>query len=288
MIRYHQTAVPWRVPCVHDASRSATATVAHRRRRSQVGGSFFFRNGATAHASSSNPDNEQRKKQRELGAQREQPRNVTIIGGGMAGLGCLHALSPHARVTLVEAGRDLGGRVCTRTALGGMSWDFGASYFSCKMDDPTFAASPFAEMLRAAEDAGAAATWVGGDGVDDVVNTTIGTATSTAMHDEERGDVFVFDPSSFAPFPPSKQGLKHSRPSDSRPTRPLTAVPSLATSRTPRINRTYTHAPFEPPRFTNRLMHAHKPRTSYFATGNSRAYGKLGEKKNSWVCIKCM
>ena len=48
-------------------------------------------------------------------------RKVTIIGGGMAGLGCLHALSansPHALVTLVEAGRHLGGRVCTRTAIG--------------------------------------------------------------------------------------------------------------------------------------------------------------------------
>jgi hypothetical protein len=40
--------------------------------------------------------------------QQQRLRKVTIIGGGMAGLGCLHALSPHALVTLVEASKDLG------------------------------------------------------------------------------------------------------------------------------------------------------------------------------------
>ena len=84
------------------------------------------------------------------------PVKVTIVGGGMAGLGCLAALSgvEDAQVTLLEATRVLGGRVRSKTALGALAWDHGASYFSARDD-----ASPFARLLRDAEAAGAVEPW---------------------------------------------------------------------------------------------------------------------------------
>jgi predicted NAD/FAD-dependent oxidoreductase len=85
---------------------------------------------------------------------------VTIVGGGMAGLGCLAALSgvEDAQVTLLEATRVLGGRVRSKTALGALAWDHGASYFSARDD-----ASPFARLLRDAEAAGAVEPWTRDD-----------------------------------------------------------------------------------------------------------------------------
>lgn len=125
-------------------------------------------------------------------------RRVTIVGGGMAGIGCMHALSrlsDRAVVTLVEASPELGGRVCTRSVIGGLAFDYGASYFSCKPGDPSFDASPFAEAMRAAEDARVVRPWDG--------RGRIGTAACV-----KRGDgSYAIDPSSFESFPSSKRIL---------------------------------------------------------------------------------
>ena len=67
----------------------------------------------------------------------------------------LSASCPDAHVTLIEAGRELGGRVCTKTALRGLQWDHGAQYFAVKQSEPSY----FAGALRGALIAGAAAPW---------------------------------------------------------------------------------------------------------------------------------
>jgi len=69
----------------------------------------------------------------------------------------LSASCPDAHVTLIEAGRELGGRVCTKTALRGLQWDHGAQYFSVKQSEPSY----FAGALRGAVVAGAAMPWGG-------------------------------------------------------------------------------------------------------------------------------
>ena len=82
---------------------------------------------------------------------------VVVIGGGMAGLGCLRALSgaAHINTTLFESTRVLGGRVRSMRRLGALSWDHGASHFS----RPRVADSPFHEVLQAAEEAGVLELW---------------------------------------------------------------------------------------------------------------------------------
>ena len=82
---------------------------------------------------------------------------VAVIGGGMAGLGCLRALSgtAHVNATLFESTRVLGGRVRSMRRLGALSWDHGASHFSRPRD----AGSPFYEVLRAAEKSGVVELW---------------------------------------------------------------------------------------------------------------------------------
>ena len=64
---------------------------------------------------------------------------------------------PDAHVTLIEAGRELGGRVCTKTALRGLQWDHGTQYFSVKQSEPSY----FAGALRGAMEAGVAMPWGG-------------------------------------------------------------------------------------------------------------------------------
>ena len=126
---------------------------------------------------------------------RSAPKRVTIVGGGMAGLGCLRALSgvEDVQCTLLESTRVLGGRVRSKTALGALAFDHGASYFTCKSDD-----APFAEVLRAAESAGAVQPWSDPDGSHGSVGTARTVLDVSAGH-------HVLDPESFEPFPESKR-----------------------------------------------------------------------------------
>jgi len=57
-------------------------------------------------------------------------RDVAVIGGGVAGLACAHALSlRNVSVTLYDAGRVLGGRASTRVDREtGWAWDHGARF----------------------------------------------------------------------------------------------------------------------------------------------------------------
>jgi hypothetical protein len=125
----------------------------------------------------------------------KKPKKVTIIGGGLAGLGCLAALSGHEHInaTLLESTRVLGGRVRSKAALGALAWDQGASYFTAK--DP---ASPFAEVLRAGRADGVVELWAGGDASPGARVGTMGT---------KRGPdgVHVVDESSWEPFAASKE-----------------------------------------------------------------------------------
>ena len=113
----------------------------------------------------------------------------------MAGLGCLRALSgvEDVQCTLLESTRVLGGRVRSKTALGALAFDHGASYFTCKSDD-----APFAEVLRAAESAGAVQPWSDPDGSHGSVGTARTVLDVSAGH-------HVLDPESFEPFPESKR-----------------------------------------------------------------------------------
>ncbi len=78
---------------------------------------------------------------------------VAVIGAGMAGLTCAQEL--HQRgvdVVVFDKGRGLGGRMATRRAEGGFQFDHGAQVLLAQ-------GVPFAEMLKRAEAAGAAARW---------------------------------------------------------------------------------------------------------------------------------
>ncbi|KAK3239747.1 hypothetical protein CYMTET_50346 [Cymbomonas tetramitiformis] len=71
---------------------------------------------------------------------------VAVVGGGLAGLAC-------AKVTLVEAGREVGGRAsCLEPWSGRYSFDHGSQYLSPKSEE-------FSAFLEQAEAAGAAAPW---------------------------------------------------------------------------------------------------------------------------------
>ena len=94
---------------------------------------------------------------------------------------------------LLESTRVLGGRVRSKTALGALAFDHGASYFTCKSDD-----APFAEVLRAAESAGAVQPWSDPDGSHGSVGTARTVLDVSAGH-------HVLDPESFEPFPESKR-----------------------------------------------------------------------------------
>ena len=62
-------------------------------------------------------------------------KSIAIVGGGFAGVGCMHELITSGvdlHVTLFDAGQKLGGRACGLETLvqGGMAWDTGCQYFS--------------------------------------------------------------------------------------------------------------------------------------------------------------
>ena len=65
---------------------------------------------------------------------------IAIVGAGIAGLSCAHALQADGNtVTVFDKGRGPGGRMATRrvdTALGTIAFDHGAQYFTAR--DPAF------------------------------------------------------------------------------------------------------------------------------------------------------
>jgi renalase len=124
-------------------------------------------------------------------------KRVVIVGGGMAGLGCLDALKgqEHVDVTLLESTRVLGGRVRSKTALGALAWDTGASYFTVKDES-----GPFAKALGAAVAAGVVQPW---DGESDG-RRMMGTASTRRRPSDGR---VVVDDESFVSFEAQKKRL---------------------------------------------------------------------------------
>ena len=128
------------------------------------------------------------------GAKQTPVKKVVVIGGGLAGLGCLASLSGHKHInaTLLESTRVLGGRVRSKAALGALAWDQGASYFTAK--DPS---TPFAEVLRKGRADGVVELWAGGDASPGARVGTMGTKEEAGGH--------VLDESSWEPFAASKE-----------------------------------------------------------------------------------
>jgi renalase len=83
---------------------------------------------------------------------------IAIIGAGLAGLTCAHALRQHGKdVAVFDKGRGPGGRMSTRraqTPLGELRFDHGAQYISAERED-------FAAQLRAWAQEGVLAPWEG-------------------------------------------------------------------------------------------------------------------------------
>ncbi|WP_377296457.1 NAD(P)/FAD-dependent oxidoreductase [Rhizobium sp. SGZ-381] len=70
--------------------------------------------------------------------------SIAIIGAGIAGLALAHQLSAHARVTLFDKSRGLGGRLATRRQ-GETGFDHGAQYFTVRDARFHAALEPFLE-----------------------------------------------------------------------------------------------------------------------------------------------
>ena len=67
---------------------------------------------------------------------KSEPKQIAIIGSGMAGIACARTLDQVGhRVTLFEKSNDVGGRMATRESAFG-SFDNGAQYFTVR--DPRF------------------------------------------------------------------------------------------------------------------------------------------------------
>ena len=110
---------------------------------------------------------------------------VLVVGGGMSGLGAAVTLvSAGVSTLLVEQGRGVGGRVCSRRVRshGELSFDHGCQYFAPKPGDP------FASVLAELESAGVVARWGAGGRLGSVSCDAAGR----------------LDWSSFVPQPPSK------------------------------------------------------------------------------------
>lgn len=169
---------------------------------SRACGSFGRRSGclvavrAVSSKRESKNDNAARGGSGDRGPERKR---VVVVGGGMAGLGCLDALKghDHVDVTLLESTRVLGGRVRSRTALGALAWDNGASYFTVKDES-----GPFAEALRAAVAAGVVRTWDGEH--DGGAASAMGTASTRRRESDGR---VVVDDESFVSFEAQKKRL---------------------------------------------------------------------------------
>jgi renalase len=67
---------------------------------------------------------------------RHDSLSVAVIGGGIAGLICARTLIAHRlAVTVLDTGREPGGRISTRQ-VDGYRFDDGAQYFTAR--DPRF------------------------------------------------------------------------------------------------------------------------------------------------------
>lgn len=80
------------------------------------------------------------------------PRQIAVLGAGLSGLSCAHALQAQGvHVTVLDKSRGPGGRMSTRRA-DGWQCDHGAQYFTAR--DPAFRAE-----VQRWQDAGVAALW---------------------------------------------------------------------------------------------------------------------------------
>ena len=165
-------------------------------------GSFGRRRGcpvtvrAVSSQRESKNDNAAREDSGERGPERKR---VVVVGGGMAGLGCIDALKghDHVDVILLESTRVLGGRVRSKTALGALAWDTGASYFTVKDES-----GPFAKALHAAVAAGVVQTWDGER--EGGAASAMGTASTRRRESDGR---VVVDDESFVSFEAQKKRL---------------------------------------------------------------------------------
>ncbi|MEM6905266.1 MAG: FAD-dependent oxidoreductase, partial [Pseudomonadota bacterium] len=79
--------------------------------------------------------------------------DTLIIGAGMAGLACARALTDAGhRVTVLDKGRGVGGRLATRRTEDGWQFDHGAQYIAAS-------GTPFREAMAGMAEAGSLAPW---------------------------------------------------------------------------------------------------------------------------------
>ncbi len=90
---------------------------------------------------------------------------IVIIGAGITGLSCARTLANHGQASLIlEKGRGVGGRVSTRRAQNGMTFDHGAQYITAKSEE-------FRSIVDEIRSTGAAAFWEDGSGAERIVGT---------------------------------------------------------------------------------------------------------------------
>ncbi len=90
---------------------------------------------------------------------------IVIVGAGVAGLTCARALANAGYAPLVlEKGRGVGGRISTRRAQNGMTFDHGAQYFTAKSNE-------FRLFIEKIERSGGAAVWDDGSNLKRFVGT---------------------------------------------------------------------------------------------------------------------
>lgn len=91
--------------------------------------------------------------------------NVIVVGAGVAGLACARRLSDAGlRVTILDKGRGIGGRVATRR-VGTLQFDHGAQHVSATGEG-------FAEVLRELSATGVVVPWSMGRGDDRLVGVS--------------------------------------------------------------------------------------------------------------------
>lgn len=90
---------------------------------------------------------------------------IAIIGAGLAGLACGRALQAAGHMpVLLDKSRGVGGRLATRRAEGGLSFDHGAQFVTARTRG-------FNDVLESARQAGCAAPWDTGDPEVQIVGT---------------------------------------------------------------------------------------------------------------------
>ena len=80
-------------------------------------------------------------------------KRVAVIGAGVAGIACAHALRGHGfEPVIFEKSRGLGGRLATRRVEGGLTIDHGAQFLTARTP-------AFQSLMRDAQSAGMIAPW---------------------------------------------------------------------------------------------------------------------------------